>query len=145
MKNYEEVRKKAMTASAVPEGWGRSVVGGKEILTAPSQAATATTLAAPIDDEDDRMSYRDANGRLSDEESSKYSGPQFDDQPDMIPDLNGWIGDYHKDDLLEQWKDLEANHNMIQLNDLINEASARPDDEDAQFLSKSIRFGRLSK
>lgn len=47
--NYEMIRKNAMAKNAIPEGYGRSVVGGREMITAPTVKAEANPLAqAPL-------------------------------------------------------------------------------------------------
>lgn len=74
--NYEMIRKNAMAKNALPEGFGRSVVGGREMITAPTVTAEANPLAqAPLS-----PSLVDYNNYdedyFSDDDSDDYSNIQ---------------------------------------------------------------------
>lgn len=135
---------KLMTNSAapVPEGWGRSSVGGKTIVTRPSSPAQQSVHPnnyASFEDDFDVNSYpvgKSTNALLTD---------------NFEPDSGGWIDNYHVDDLVDQYKDMKERQKMSdseidEMLRLIEEDKGQkvsPEREAAnEFLEYAIKYGR---
>jgi hypothetical protein len=160
--DYNKLKRSAQVKSLIPlpEGYGRSVVGGREIVTAPSQKAEANPLHS-----------LQSNAQLRDQANDEIARDSVGYVPDLSqsfePDSRGFIGDYHQDDLSKQYEELMANNTAEDMDQILfdeeayNEglnlpykmdketgrASEIVDDreiEDARFLGNSIRYGRMS-
>jgi len=159
MTDYRSIKRNAavMSSKKLPEGWGRSVVGGVEIITPPSQKAEANPLTKEEIINDMSSDYREEMNR----EEASYV-------PDLShsfePDSRGYIGDYHIDDLKKQYLQLESpddtDENLLANNQLINDLNAlnagkyrskvnkngvvTPEEaESVRFLGNALKYGRL--
>lgn len=141
--DYDKIRKSAMTKAALPEGWGRSVVGGKEIITKPTQKAESAVLYAPEGQEID-------------------SGPTIESlisntpvHTDRMTDSGLASGEFRIEDLEGQWDDLKVRHTDEELDDLIFQADSaqsggikynnEQDRETDIFLGTAIKYGRANR
>ena len=139
----DELRRKLLAKQVLPEGWGRSVVGGKEIITRPSQIAQSAPKQPeamdPVEASGFEIDSPDASPTID------LANNKFDAFPEMIPNPNGWVGDYHKDDLLEQYNEMLANNSEDEMNQMVLDLDKPDLDEGGQFLGNAVKFGRLSK
>lgn len=134
-------RELMIKGSKVPEGWGRSQVGSKVVITRPKSAAMANPMQDfsldknQIMDDIDNSEMREAVETPDD--YALTSG-------DFTPDTQGFIGGYHKDDLKDQFMELQAQGGM---EDLLSEIEKEKNIYDPQrkeanrFLEYSIRQG----
>ncbi len=159
--DYNKIKRSAQVKSLapLPDGYGRSVVGGRELITAPSQKAVANPLA-PSNPQS--IDYEDSMRQQMMEESSRDSlGYVPDLAQSFEPDSRGLIGDYHADDLMKQYEELRANSTpeemdaMVTDMDMVNDGtfvskflkngskySPEEEEEAVRMLGTSIRYGR---
>jgi hypothetical protein len=157
-----DLRKKLLTAKALPEGYGRSVVGGREIITAPSQKAELNPEGPNNPGSLDNVnSIRE---RILDEMSRESIGYIPDLSQSFQPDSRGIVGDYHADDLMKQYEELRANSTpeemdaMVSDMDMLNSGTYKskflkggrkysPDEEEeaVRMLGSSIKYGRANE
>jgi len=155
----KELRKKILTEKALPEGYGRSVVGGREVVTAPSQKAVANPLAPS---NSDSIDYEDSVRQQMSEESARDTiGYVPDLSQSFEPDSRGVIGDYHQDDLKKQYEELKANSTQEEMDSMVTDMdmlnmgtykskflqdgrkySPGEEEEAVRMLGSSIRYGR---
>lgn len=165
-----DIRKLLLAKKALPEGYGRSVVGGRELITAPSKRKVIET---GIDDdgkpysltEDDFKPFdleldTDVEG-IKNEAMRESSGYVPDLSQSFEPDSKGLVGDYHADDLMEQYAELKANSTpeemdaMVTDMDMVNAGiykskyqkngsnySPGEEEEAIRMLGTSIKYGR---
>lgn len=121
----------------LPEGWGRSEVGGQVFVTKPKNKAISADLPGPNLMEESKEDF----SRQAQEGQDNYSLISGM----MNPDSQGFIDGYHKDDLSEQFSELEANEDLDSLLSEIEREKGINDPERAEanrFLEYSIRYGR---
>jgi hypothetical protein len=163
--DYNKLKRSAKVKSLVPlpEGYGRSVVGGRELITRPSQKAEAR----PKDAADAGEIYSQMSEQANDEVSRDSIGYVPDLSQSFEPDSRGFIGDYHKDDLKKQYEELMANNTAEDMDQILFDEEAyneglnlpykmdketgRASDElsseeieGTRYLGNAIRYGRMS-
>ena len=154
--DYRKIKRNAAAASLkpLPEGYARSVVGGVEVVTKP------TVMSVP-----NKLSFMDNHAQDieqgMEETARDYIGYVPDLSQSFEPDSSGFIGDYHVNDLMEQYEELKANStpeemdSMVSDMDLLNSGEfrskflkngkeyAQGEEEDAiRMLGTSIKYGR---
>jgi len=150
--NYEDLRKKASVKSALPEGWGRSVIGDREIVTGPTQKAEvnpnhilpSSSSETPSDDDvrltDGDLSYN--NTLLDDLEQEEIDENASEE---MLTGVNR-TGGFREEDLASQYKSLMSQYGNSPLGQqAISKLITEEDDgsdEGLQFLKESIKYGR---
>ena len=136
-----------MAKQSLPEGYGRSVVNGNEIITAPTQKAAANPMAKVPSMESltgtdaidqDQYSKDLYESRLDEEELSFAS----EEQAKGIYRING----FKEEDLANQYKSLMKQYGSNPLgqqaiNALISEEDDGSD-EGLRYLKESIKYGR---
>lgn len=140
---------------AVPEGWGYSKVGNQEIWTAPSQKAqpsTQTVQSSKQDQVEDSEGIQQSLSNLTNpQEKGRVSDQEFANMM-PYPDASGWVGEYHKDDLMKQWESLRAKYDQDELDDIVMDMyevmngkslGGSQEDEGAKFLGRAIQYGRM--
>lgn len=166
--NYEDLRKKASVKSALPEGWGRSVVGRNEIITAPTQRAVPNPLAKapPVEYTDDRdevdfedsLTSMDANNSDADTDIGSEDDRDYDREDSRVAmekekiiseeQIKGIrrINGFREKDLANQYRSLmkqygNSSSGQQAINDIINEEDDG-NDEALTYLKESIKYGR---
>jgi hypothetical protein len=151
--NYDKIRKDLKLKGMIPDGYGRSVVGGKEIITAPSKMEHSEIgeSSEPDNDSDD-MKRQQLMDEASNEIDRETTGYVPDLSQSFEPDSRGYIGDYHKDDLQKQWEELSVNNTEDELDRMVRyldaldrgEKSGRSerDDEATRYLGSAVKYGR---
>jgi len=139
-KIYRELMIRGSKAK-LPEGWGRTESSLGVNVTRPKTAALANPNMDFSLDKDQIMSDID-NSEMRDavEIPDDYALMAND----FTPDADGFIGGYHKDDLKDQFMELQAQGG---LEELLNEIESERDIQDPKrkesnrFLEYSIRQG----
>lgn len=146
----------------IPNGWGRTSIGGKVIVTKPSKKKAIESGPGYELIEDDFTDLHLDEGQLTEEASNDEFIDSMEAPDDyalisdsFVPDSKGFIGSYHIDDLRNQFSELKNRDKMSDrdLYELLGEISQDnnnvesmdPRNREAnRFLEYSIRGG-LSK
>lgn len=132
-----EIRKKLLTGKALPDGYGRSVVGGREIITAPSKKAELNP------DGPNNIESLDAVKNMHEQMMEDLSRDTIGYVPDLSQsferDSKGIIGDYHADDLAKQYEELKANSTPEEMDAMVNDMDMV---NNGTYVSKFLKNGR---
>jgi len=162
--DYNKIKKSAQVQSLkpLPEGYGRSVVGGREIITRPSQKAVANPQTIP---NTENQIFNEQHVQGMDEYNEEQIRNSVGYVPDLSqsfePDSQGIIGDYHIEDLAEQYAELKSNSTpeemdaMVTDMDMVNmgiydskflkngrKYAPGEEEEAVRMLGTSIKYGR---
>lgn len=152
----ENIRKLLLAKKALPDGYGRSVVGGRELITPPSQKAESVVLKPSIS-EDQVITYKPIDlfdNKLTDLDyravtGNDYIPPSFDEftEDSLMNQWNSLGGDdgqnrIANDMLLRDLEDVESGEYKSKY--LKNGGKYSPDEEEesVRFLGNAVRYGR---